>query len=499
MTGLIICSKCKRRKENFAKNMCRSCYISIKRHKKTCARCGKKVKIYALTDKGPMCLFCRMWYRYKLFLEGIVTEWGPGHKKCIVCDQNDLPYNSAGLCSGCVWARGKWGKRYCDRCGVLVYRNFCKNPIHLQKPERILKILCNNCARLFQFKWAFGYERCIDCGETDSPHAGEGSCHACVMSFKLWGWRTCWWCNRKTKRSFWKNSTNVVICSNKCKKEVIATIEKLYKKGIPIQEIAKQVPIFKACSSFSHLLREIGLYTRKFVVEGFGSIAVIRNTSFRYKDPYNTEEKQLIRELVAEETHKALHFPLQLISLSHVNMADIVEFANCCRIEPSRSLVVEKEHKWFNLISSWVNAATLLPDGHIIKGLQLYNGNLSQALIKVPSIYNCANFDFDGCLSKEVYISLQNLFRLQRLTDDAMVFITLADHIRFLSSPSTSKLITMPQGILVPLLMDGFAQQNGYHSEPLWKDGLRYKENTRSPMLTLAFRIRKVKEVNRHD
>jgi hypothetical protein len=291
-----------------------------------------------------------------------------------------------------------------------------------------------------------------------------------------------------------------VLCA-KCLKELEKDVCIQFKNGTKLIEIVKSTKVFSQIDGLSMWMRtQLGLCTPRFVKERFGSVSIIRNSSsISGETQYFTEAKQAVRELIAEETHKILHFPLRLISLPHVNMADIVEFANWCTIEPPKSLAVEKKRKWFNLISSWVNAASLLPDGHIINGLRVYNGKLSQALIGVPGVYNCVNFDFDGCLSREVYTSLQNLFTYQRLADDAVVFVTLADHIRFLRSPTTSKLITMPQNVLVPLLVEEFAKRNGYHSESLWNDGLRYKDNTRSPMLTLAFRTIKTKEVNGDD
>lgn len=333
----------------------------------------------------------------------------------------------------------------------------------------------------------------------DQKHLACGLCSACYHAERKHGLRICDWCsNPNARRSFGQHSYNLVLCSLKCKKELYEKILAIFRTNRNIASTAKQLGLGEGM--IVRITREMGLYTNRFVRRHFGSISTIRDMdNISGEAQYFTDEKQLIRELMAEETARALQFPLQLVCLPHVNIVDVAEFAKWCEIKLPESLAVEKNRKWFNMISSWVNAAHLLPDGRVIQGLRLYNGYLSKALVEVPGRYNCANLDFDGCLSKEVYESLENLFAYQRLTEDAVVFVTLSDHVRFLHNPKTNRRITMPQGILVPIIMQELAEKTGYHSESLWNDGMRYKENTPSPMLTLAFRIRKIKEVERDD
>lgn len=455
----------------------------------SCAYCGRRRSLRASRITGELvCHNCYPNYRHVMFREKI-CQWGPGYAKCILCGTTDLPYHARGLCKSCYRTKDKI--LYCDTCHCKIGKNFCKLNLHkeagrlVEKDGKVTRVcyLCKECAKAFDFSWSFGFQNCIGCGETDSPFSGNGLCAACSSAEYLHGLRICKWCgNDETHRSF---DTRTVICSMKCVSELEQFIQQKFSSGNQIQKIANECN--KSVSFVTRRLRRAGMYTQQYVRQKFGSISVIRhNPELREAKQYFTEEKQVVRELIAEEAARNLSFPLQLVTLPHVNIADIIEFAEWCKIVPEQSLAVEKERKWFNMISSWVNAAHLLPDGHIIKGLNVYNGKLSRALEDVEGIYNCANLDFDGCLSREVLQSLGNLFGYERLADDSVVFITLADSNRFAFNPKMQQL----QNASVPSQIALFAEKNGYSSEPLWH--IRYKERTSMPMLTMAFKIQRV-------
>lgn len=415
--------------------------------------------------------------------------WSRDYEACVACDKTDYPFQANGLCTTCYAGKTFHGERKCDACtNQLPYRNFT--------PLRYSRVwtLCEKCSSEYQNRqWTFGYDRCWSCKENDSPHRGSGLCRSCWVSEYRYGLRTCEWCrNEETRRSF----SGAVLCSKKCKKELVQAIAQLSNNGHSVIDIANN---FSRCREFvTTRLRGMGIYTRHFVKRTFGSIYIItQQPHISGQIQYFTDEKQAIRELMAEETAMALKLPLQLVSLPHANMADIVEFAEWCKINPPESLAVEKNRKWFNMMSSWVNAATSLPDGSIIRGLRLYRGQLSRALAEVPGTYNCANLDFDGIWASETQTSLRNLFTYQRLAEDAVLFVTVTNAEKYKYRSNTAFDPQRGQEVVIPKGIASFAYQNGYHSELLW--GMTYKETTPSPMLTLAFRIRKVREVRRDD
>lgn len=501
--GICANPECKRRGMQVrlaAKGLCVTCYIKTRAKPRpityrpgVCDRCRinqKHISRFTLTNE-VLCGNCKKCRRHELFLKGVMKDWGPGYAYCVLCKCKDLMHMASGYCSSCASYRNI--SRYCDKCGQRVGRNFCKTVACGGSPILIDRIfhscLCKDCASLLDFRWAFGYERCVSCGSNDSRHFSAGICKACFRAEYKYGLRVCEWCgNRKTRRSF---LNMFVSCSLKCKEEFYKAIESRFEKKKNVAAVVQEMGLSRGF--VRKITRQAGIYTAEFVKERFGSIAVVKGAfSLSGEIQYFTEDKQSIRELMAEEIAKVLRSPLQLVCLPHVNMADIAEFTEWCEIKPEESLAVEKERKWFNMLSSWVNAAHILSDGNIIKGLRLYNGHLSRALAEVPGVYNCANLDFDGIWASETEKSLQNLFAYQRLAEDAVVYITVSNAERFKYRSATKFDLERGQDIVIPEAITDLALQNGYHSEFLWH--MPYKQGTRSPMLTLGFRIRKIAE-----
>lgn len=224
-----------------ARGLCRRCYRKTCSTLRKCDHCQEiKAEVYKLPNSDDFaCRGCRARYRHKLFQQGVLEEWGPGYKECVLCHSNELAYSKAGFCFGCFSIRNR--RVLCDRCSQRMGRNFNRSARRGRKTPAYnngneYTNLCKTCASLFDFPWAFGYEKCRGCGENDQPHNGRGFCISCTKAELNCGLRTCIWCgNKETRRSFAK----IVLCRRECKQELTQEIKIYLDDGYTVPRIAK--------------------------------------------------------------------------------------------------------------------------------------------------------------------------------------------------------------------------------------------------------------------
>ena len=278
------------------------------------------------------------------------------------------------------------------------------------------------------------------------------------------------------------------LCSP-CRQRLIATIYRLIDDGEGLTSVERglELPNHLAAA----LLRSVGFYPADWVSSNIGSVenlATVELPGMGYT--YTSEEKTKDRQLIVEDAVRMFgtEKPIRALVLPHARMLDYTLFASRLNIVPVESLAVERDRVVYNHLASWVDGWWALKGGVIFQGLRTYRGKLSDALDEVDGEYDLVNLDFNGPWTTEVEIAVSKLFAHQRLADQALLCITLAESERWVQNPQFAKVKKLHRHFVVEKVRRA-ANKAVYSLRYRWHHG--YKKNTPYPMITIVFKVRK--------
>lgn len=241
---------------------------------------------------------------------------------------------------------------------------------------------------------------------------------------------------------------------------------------------------------FESLLQRLGIYNEAWIRENIGSVKNL--TTFKlagFRDEYSNPEKDKDRAYIVESAKEFLgEVPVSILTLPYWTLTCYVEASEALSVDPSSSLLVERDKFVFNLLCSWVKNWGAFTDGEMLDGVGLYHGNLSQALTMWSGCFNLVNFDFNGPWTEEVVRAVSNLFNLQRLQERAFFSLTLAESTRWVQNPNYPLVEDYHRNFVVEEVKK-IAAESGYKATYCWHH--RYKQDSRYPMITITFKVTK--------
>lgn len=259
-------------------------------------------------------------------------------------------------------------------------------------------------------------------------------------------------------------------------------MELAYRMGLP--------PKF-----MKEILRNIGIYSPDWIAKNVPDLVSLSQVKLTgVAEHYDNPDKKRHRDYIVCQIGESLEGEtVRYLGLPHVAMLDYLQAARAYKVSAQDSLAVERKDVIFYIMQSWVTHHNLFPDGQLLKGLRLFHGRLSSALVQVEGNYNFVNFDFVGPWTSEVEASVVNLFSYGRAAERAVFAITLAESTRWIENPQYTFVEDFHQHF-VKERVQAIAKKYGYSATYLWHQ--RYKEGTVYPMITIMFLVRKKKKAS---
>ncbi len=298
--------------------------------------------------------------------------------------------------------------------------------------------------------------------------------------------KTCLLC---TKRVY-KSALNTVTCCNKCAATLKSNVFNLLSGKSDLHKIGEQTGL--PTTVVRELMYRIGIYDSTWIVENSPTLIGLRNIKLLgVSEDYSKPGKNTDRQYILEAAKKLLKDrPVAMLTLPHVALICYVDAAAVLNIVPERSLLVERQTVYSNILNCWKAYWESFSDGEIVREVNLFKGTLAVALKQLPMVYNFVNLDFLGPWTEEVERTVRRLFQYQRLEDESLVSITLSEAPRWVKNPQ-------PQYELVDQLHKNFviekfkelAKKSGYTPIYLWHHN--YNKTSKTPMITIVFRVKK--------
>ncbi len=231
------------------------------------------------------------------------------------------------------------------------------------------------------------------------------------------------------------------------------------------------------------------LFTRTWVKKNIGSFATLVHRDFpNVPEHYDYSEKNRVRRYMVKQTSASLDPKskrIRMLFMPSVWAIDLYEFSQKFRIDSAHSLAVEHNHFYAEHLRSWVEAADQLVGGVPFKGMQIYEGKMSEATREVSGPFEVANLDFISPWNREVRESVKNLLQRDLLTIPAVLFITLnaTDWIRSIHEKKTDKSLAQ----LMPARIYRLSHKTKYTCHYRWH--MDWIGEGGSKMLTIAFTV----------
>jgi hypothetical protein len=301
--------------------------------------------------------------------------------------------------------------------------------------------------------------------------------------------KTCIVCAKKLERSVF---TEASVCP-KDSSTLKFTVRQILQTNADPDYVSRLTGLSLALTE--EIMRHLGVYSRKWVSENIGALSNIPNVKLAgIGENYDNPKKRKHRSYIVEELLTRLaEEPIHYLGLPHSSMLDYLEAATKLHVIPSESLAVERKEVIFNALASWVKHSDAFSDGSLVAGLRVFHGRMSEALVKVDGCYNFVNFDFTGPWTHEVETSVTNLFRSEKVSENAVLAITLAESTRWIKNPNYPLVTDFHRHFVKPRIQR-IARKYGYSTTYLWHH--RYKEGSIHPMITIAFVVTKKKKAS---
>lgn len=193
-----------------------------------------------------------------------------------------------------------------------------------------------------------------------------------------------------------------------------------------VRDVAKAAGVSE--KKVEAFLKENGFLDGEFINKSLNSLEKIASTPICDK-LYNGAGKSTGRDIIyisASELENQKN--LSYLGLPSANFLCYLTFHKYFNIDPTKSLVVERNRKEANVMHSIIRHHNLIERGEIFKGLKLYEGPVEEALrsnstkgMKFQLIF----LDYEGGFAPKKEEAIKNLFVYGHLENMSLFYITL--------------------------------------------------------------------------
>ncbi|MBW3016535.1 hypothetical protein KY309_02905 [Candidatus Woesearchaeota archaeon] len=270
-------------------------------------------------------------------------------------------------------------------------------------------------------------------------------------------------------------------------------------KGASDREIAKK---YKISNATVQKIREAGgVWTSRFFRKHYPTLDDIA-----FKDMPNviSYSKEPIREELISNAIEHLNTDdISYLGLEGAHFGSYLWLSDVFNVNPEKSLVAESSAFDCRIMRSIVdNCHAIKPGknyskgGKVFKGLNLFNGDICDAVQEHDGKWNLINLDYTGCINDKKLKTLYYLFKNHLIADDAVLFMTLNN------SPVFQERVYSGRGLNGPRKSKGYGtrdqvsvvdafferQQHGYSVERICSQEYKSKGYA---MLFLGYKVKK--------
>ncbi|GEM_PF-6446400 len=286
--------------------------------------------------------------------------------------------------------------------------------------------------------------------------------------------------------------------------EKAVQITNLLEKGKSDADIAKQFGVSPV--TISRFKESIGLWSSRYLKANYPALDDIALKTMPGVASY---PKDSIREQMILKSIDGLNGEINYLGLEGAHFGSYILLNDFFKVNPSKSLVAENNPLDYRIMRSVVdNWKVFKPgklhskDGSIFNGLNVYEGNLGEAVRDFSKSNECKwnliNLDYTGCINDEKVKTLELLFDGKLIADNGLMFVTLNDDEQMRERVRTGAGLngkapsqgygTPDQMAVVDACLKRFSERNGYSVERI--NDARYSCKERQ-MLALAYRVKK--------
>ncbi|MBW2995110.1 hypothetical protein KY312_02055 [Candidatus Woesearchaeota archaeon] len=270
----------------------------------------------------------------------------------------------------------------------------------------------------------------------------------------------------------------------------------MYHSGHTMEKIAEILGV--ATTTVCRNLKKAGLITWYSIAKDYNTLDKIKNAKF---EEFPVYPKQSIRdEMLLEMIDNLRELEnIRYLGLEGPNFGSYIELADAVTVDRPNSVIAENNKRAYRMIESIVRNAGRIEGGQIFKDLNLFYGDLSDAVDQYRGKrFNFVNLDYMGSFSKEKMHTMGKLFENSMFMDNAVLYITLSNHERDkerlkrgsnnLPDEFKNGFGTGDQHKIVGDYLRNLASMTGYTIHEI---NCREYKSKKTPMLFMSYRIEK--------
>ncbi|MBW2981595.1 hypothetical protein KY343_01820 [Candidatus Woesearchaeota archaeon] len=272
-------------------------------------------------------------------------------------------------------------------------------------------------------------------------------------------------------------------------------IIKMYREGMSLREIGEEFNITPSAAGY--VLKTNGVFTKNRISKHFISLKDIKSAQFYGVPKFpksQIRDNMFLQMIDCLDENQEVYY----LGLEGPNFSSYIELADIMDVNPDKSLVAEHNRNAYNMMDSFVRNHDAIEGGEIFDGLNLYYGDLSNALDHHrDKKFNFVNLDYMGPFSKEKVETIRKLFQEKRFMEQSVLYITVSNHPRDIKKTELEK--SLPEAVrdevqksgqhnAIKMLLDDFASMNDYIVTEL---SIQEYKCRKTPMMFMSYKVAK--------